>query len=235
VERPTLHTWDGPEETARLPEDGGGRASLESAPDDRPGLKISELAQAAGVSPGTVKHYLREGLLGHDAEIVRTSRNMAWYPPEHVERIRLIKRLQGERHLPLREIRELLADRQPRTPRVAVELSAHLLDRLAELGMLTPDQDGYDPYDVAIIAALARSGDGELGLTVEDALRCRDALRPLVQREAQALRDVEPERATALVRAGHAPLRDWWARCTPSCCSRSCGTSRGTPGDSAAR
>jgi DNA-binding transcriptional MerR regulator len=186
----------------------GGRASLESAPDDRPGLKISELAQAAGVSPGTVKHYLREGLLGHDAEIVRTSRNMAWYPPEHVERIRLIKRLQGERHLPLREIRELLADRQPRTPRVAVELSAHLLDRLAELGMLTPDQDGYDPYDVAIIAALARSGDGELGLTVEDALRCRDALRPLVQREAQALRDVEPERATALVRAGHAPLRD---------------------------
>ncbi|HZH24689.1 MAG TPA: hypothetical protein VEY49_07285 [Solirubrobacteraceae bacterium] len=91
---------------------------------------------------------------------------------------------------------------------MAVELPANLLDRLAELGMLTPDQDGYDPYDVAIIAALARSGDGELGLTVEDALRCRDALRPLVQREAQALRDVEPERATALVRAGHAPLRD---------------------------
>ena len=182
--------------------------STESPPGDRPGFKISELAEAAGVSPGTVKHYLREGLLGHDAEIVRTSRNMAWYPPEHVARIRLIKRLQEQRHLPLRMIGELLADRPARTPREAVELPADVLDRLGELGILTPDDAGYDPDDVAIIAALARSRDGELGLTVEDALRCRDALGPLVEREAQVLGDVDSQRAAALVRAGHAPLRD---------------------------
>ena len=73
---------------------------------------------------------------------------MAWYPPEYVERIRLIKRLQEERFLPLRLIKELLAERRPRTPRDAVDLPANVLDRLAELGVLTPDEDGYDPDDV---------------------------------------------------------------------------------------
>ena len=37
-------------------------------------LKMSELAEQSGVSAGTIKHYLREGLL---PEPVRTSRNMA--------------------------------------------------------------------------------------------------------------------------------------------------------------
>ena len=74
----------------------------------RPGLKMSELADASGVSAATIKHYLREGLLGDEAGIVRTSRNMAWYPPGYVDRIRLIKRLQEERYLPLRLIKELL-------------------------------------------------------------------------------------------------------------------------------
>ena len=45
-------------------------------------LKMSELADASGVSAGTIKHYLREGLLGEGEDVVRTSRNMAYYPPE---------------------------------------------------------------------------------------------------------------------------------------------------------
>ena len=141
--------------------------------------------------PGTIKHYLREGLLGDDDGIVRTSRNMAWYPPEYVERIRLIKRLQEERFLPLRLIKELLADRPPRTPRDAVDLPANVLDRLAELGVLTPDEDGYDPDDVAVIAAIARfragGYDEALGFTVYDTLRYREALRPLVERRSSVL------------------------------------------------
>ena len=54
-------------------------------------LKMSGLVEASGVPAPTIKHYLREGLL---PEPVKTSRNMAWYRPETVERIRLIKRLQ---------------------------------------------------------------------------------------------------------------------------------------------
>jgi DNA-binding transcriptional MerR regulator len=182
----------------------------------RPGLKMSELADASGVSAGTIKHYLREGLLGDEDGIVRTSRNMAWYPPEYVDRIRLIKRLQEERFLPLRLIKELLAERPPRTPRDEVGLPANVLDRLAELGVLTPDEEGYDPDDVAVIAAIARfragGYDETLGFTVYDTLRYRDALRPLVESEVELLverlGEVEPERAVEIVRAGREPLRE---------------------------
>ena len=183
----------------------------------RPGLKMSELADASGVSAGTIKHYLREGLLGEGEDgIVRTSRNMAWYPPAYVDRIRLIKRLQEERFLPLRMIKALLAERPPRTPRTAVDLPDNVLDRLAELGVLTPDEEGYDPDDVAVIAAIARfragGYDEALGFTVYDTLRYRDALRPLVETEVAVLvarlGDVDPERADAIVRAGREPLRE---------------------------
>ena len=182
----------------------------------RPGLKISELADASGVSAGTIKHYLREGLLGDGDGIVRTSRNMAWYPPGYVERIRLIKRLQEERFLPLRLIKELLAERPPRTPREELDLPANVLDRLAELGIVTPDEDGYDPDDVAVIAAIVRFREGgydeALGFTVYDTLRYRDALRPLVEKEVEVLverlGDIDPERAVAIVRAGRDPLRE---------------------------
>src|SRR5271157_3597909 len=85
-----------------------------SAPGDRPLLKISELAERSGVSAGTIRHYLREGLLGGGEEIVRTSRNMAYYPPELVQRIELIKRLQEERFMPLRMIRQALAQEPDR-------------------------------------------------------------------------------------------------------------------------
>ena len=53
-------------------------------------LKMAELAERSGVSAGTIKHYLRERVLGDESGIVRTSRNMAWYPPDFVERIKLV-------------------------------------------------------------------------------------------------------------------------------------------------
>ncbi len=173
---------------------------------DRPGLKISELAEASGVSAGTIKHYLREGLLGEGDGIVRTARNMAWYPPEYVGRIRQVKRLQEERYLPLRRIKELLADRPPRTPRAAVDLPVDVLDALAELGILTPDEDGYDPDDVALIAAIGRLREGGYGQALDLTVRYRDALRPLVEREAERHGDVDPDAAS--VRAGLAPLHE---------------------------
>jgi DNA-binding transcriptional MerR regulator len=159
---------------------------LAAEPTTRPAdlLKISELAERSGVSAGTIKHYLREGLLGDDGEIVRTSRNMAWYPPELVERVRLIKRLQEERFMPLRVIRALLredpqrvealialedrileraaavAGERARTSRAAVEkaydVPRNVLARLEQLEVLTPTTRGYDADDVKIIEAISR-------------------------------------------------------------------------------
>ena len=79
-----------------------------------------------------------------------------------------------------------------------------MLDRLAEIGVLTPTRRGYDPDDVKIIEAIARfragGYDEALGFTVYDTLRYREALGPLVEEEVRALLDrlvgeVEVERA----------------------------------------
>jgi DNA-binding transcriptional MerR regulator len=183
----------------------------------RPGLKMSELAEASGVSAGTIKHYLREGLL---PEPVRTSRNMAYYPPDFVERIRLIKRLQEERFMPLKLIKGVLDDAErPRIPRTEVqqrfELPANVLDRLEEIGVLTPEAGGYDADDVAVIEAIVRFRAGgyeeALGFTVYDTLRYREALEPLVREEVRVLlarlSGEDPERAVEIIRAGREPLR----------------------------
>jgi DNA-binding transcriptional MerR regulator len=190
-------------------------------------LKMSELAERSGVSAGTIKHYLREGLLGDGDEIVRTSRNMAYYPPEYVERIRLIKRLQEDRFMPLRVIKDRIVERaveQRESERVSAaearrryDIPANVLDRLAELGVLTPSARGYDADDVKIIEAVSRfragGYDEQLGFTVFDTLRYRDALEPLVQEEVRTLLDrlageVDVERAVEIIAAGAEPLRD---------------------------
>jgi len=223
-------------------------ATVSSAGDgtqDRQLLKMSELAERSGVSAGTIRYYLREGLLGEGAEIVRTSRNMAYYPPEYVERIALIRRLQEKRFMPLRVIKSTL-DEEPERVRALIELEdrileralasaedskrvsikavreryeipRNVLDRLAEIGVLSPTRNGYDQDDVKIIEAIAsfRAGGYEetLGFTVYDTLRYREALEPLVAEEVQALLarlagEVDVERAMEIVTAGVEPLRE---------------------------
>ncbi|TMM18082.1 MAG: MerR family transcriptional regulator [Actinobacteria bacterium] len=211
----------------------------------KPLLKMSELAERSGVSPGTIRYYLREGLLGEGADIIRTSRNMAYYPAEYVQRIELIKRLQQQRFMPLRVIKGALED-DPERVRALVELEdriieralagaeegkrvsvraaceryqipRNVLERLAEIGVLSPNRNGYDAEDVRIIEAIAsfRAGgyDEALGFTVYDTLRYRDALQPLVREEVRALLgrlagEVDVERALQIVAAGVEPLRE---------------------------
>jgi len=203
-------------------------------------LKMSQLAEASGVSAGTIKHYLREGLL---PEPVRTSRNMAYYPPEFVERIRLIKQLQEERFMPLRLIKRMLDDDPDRT-RALVELEDRIIeqamageekriskaelerrydvprevvDRLAELGVLSPTRRGYSPSDVKIVEAISRfragGYDERIGFTVYDTLRYKRALEDLVKEEVDVLlerlsRDMDSQRAVDMVEAGAEPLHD---------------------------
>jgi DNA-binding transcriptional MerR regulator len=93
-------------------------------------LRMRELAEAAGVSAGTIKHYLREGLL---PEPIKTSRDMAYYPREFVERVKLIKQLQEDRFLPLKVIKEILENGEegegPERLRALIELEDRVLER----------------------------------------------------------------------------------------------------------
>lgn len=203
-------------------------------------LRIGQLAEASGVPVPTIKHYRREGLL---PEPVKTSRNMAYYPPEFIERIRLIKRLQEERFMPLKAIRAVL-DESPDRASAMLELEDQILDRalaaersrtsvaevrkrygvpgevlerLEQLGVLTPNDRGYSPSDVTIIEAIGRfraSGyDEEIGFTVYDTLRYKAALEALVREEVEMVMgrlagEVPPERVVRMLEAGAQPLKD---------------------------
>ncbi|HEX2160486.1 MAG TPA: MerR family transcriptional regulator [Thermoleophilaceae bacterium] len=177
-------------------------------------LKMSELAEASGVSAGTIKHYLREGLL---PEPVKTSRNMAYYPPAFVERIRLIKRLQEERFMPLKAIRRVLDD-DPERARALVEVEDRILERaqrgdgerlsraaaerrfgiprealerLEKIGVLTPNSRGYGALDARMLEAISRfragGYDEQIGFTVYDTLRYKSALEQLVKEEVEVV------------------------------------------------
>jgi len=72
-------------------------------------MRISEVSRITGVSLPTIHYYVREGLL---SPAVKTARNMAYYSPECVEDIRLIKQLQLKRFLPLSAIKMMMSARQ---------------------------------------------------------------------------------------------------------------------------
>ncbi|HXQ88847.1 MAG TPA: MerR family transcriptional regulator [Solirubrobacterales bacterium] len=203
-------------------------------------LRMRELAEASGVPAPTIKHYLREGLL---PEPVKTSRNMAYYPPEFVDRIKLIKRLQEERYLPLKAIKTVLEE-EPDRAEAMLELGDQILDRalvgersrtsaaevrkrygvpkevldrLAELEVLTPNSRGYSPSDVTIIEAISRfragGYDEQIGFTVYDTLRYKAALEELVRQEVDVVMErlageVPPERVVEMLEAGAQPLKD---------------------------
>ena len=203
-------------------------------------LRMGELARASGVSAATIKHYLREGLL---PEPMKTSRNMAYYPAEFVERIRMIKQLQEERYMPLRVIKDLLEE-DPGRAKALIELGDRLLehalaseservsaaevrnryelpedvlDRLAELEVLNPDERGYSPSDVRVIEAIShfRAGGYEerIGFTVYDTLRYKESMGDLVRQEVDVLMErlageMDPDEAMALIEAGTQPLND---------------------------
>lgn len=144
--------------------------------------------------------------------------------------LRLIKGVmesERDRALALVELRDRILDRaiaaqegervSAAEVRGRYDVPRNVLDRLADIGVLTPSRRGYDRDDVRIIAAISafRAGgyDEALGFTVYDSLRYRDALAPLVEEEVRTLLDrlagrVEPDRAVEIIASGVEPLRE---------------------------
>jgi DNA-binding transcriptional MerR regulator len=112
---------------------------------------------------------------------------MAYYPVDYVDRLQLIKRLQEDRFMPLRVIRQLLDDDPERMAQMieledrilerafqaseigrvsrtrvqeAYDLPPEVLDRLEEIEILTPTKRGYDKDDIEIIVAMSRFRKG---------------------------------------------------------------------------
>lgn len=102
-------------------------------PDVHPRYALTELADLAGVTPRTVRFYLSQGLLpspGATGPGVK-------YGEEHLDRLRLIRRLQRE-HLPLAEIRSRLSGLDGDEVARAVQLADE------------PGTEPVDPADTAL-------------------------------------------------------------------------------------
>ena len=79
-------------------------------------LKMAELSSRSGIAASTIRHYLRLGLL---PEPLRTARTMAYYGPEHLERLAYIRR-RLQAGATLRQVEQELASR-PSSPAAAAD------------------------------------------------------------------------------------------------------------------
>ncbi len=154
------------------------------------GLRMKELCEATGLPKSTLLYYVDQGLLPQPE---KTSPNMAFYPPECVERAALIRQLQSDQRLPLAKIKSVLEalDRgEDVTPLLMVHqvifgdqteelmsleefcqqsgLGQEQVKELEQAQLLMPlSNEGYDSQDLAMAQVLARGA--ERGLTSDDA------------------------------------------------------------------
>jgi DNA-binding transcriptional MerR regulator len=113
---------------------------------------MKDLEQQTDVSREAIHFYLREGLL---PEPERPKRNVAHYSQEHVVRIKLIKRLQEERFLPLGVIKDML-------DRADMDLAANGGDLASfELSLLALLNGDVSEPDQPIAEVAARAGLSE--------------------------------------------------------------------------
>jgi DNA-binding transcriptional MerR regulator len=137
--------------------------------------RMKDLCAQTGLQRQAVHFYIQQGLL---PEGEKTGRNMAYYNQAHVERLRLIRRLQEEHFLPLKAIRAVLdayEDDAAWSPgqrqfieavkqRLAASLGPGPTDRtplpvaplLARLGLSRQDFD--EMCDTGLIAVAQESG-----------------------------------------------------------------------------
>jgi DNA-binding transcriptional MerR regulator len=119
--------------------------------------RMKDLCEATGLERQVIHFYIQQGLLPAGR---KTGRNMAWYGEEHVARLKLIKKLQHERFLPLKAIKALLDGREEH---FSDDQQRFLLDLKRELS--TTIARGVD--DRRVIADIAPSLEA-LGLSVDD-------------------------------------------------------------------
>ncbi len=71
-------------------------------------FKMRDLCEQTGLDRQAIHFYIQQGLV---PEGFKTGRNMAYYGTLHLERIRLIRKLQHERFLPLKAIKAMFEGR----------------------------------------------------------------------------------------------------------------------------
>jgi hypothetical protein len=120
--------------------------------------------------------------------------------------------------MPLRVIKDtLLAERTPKAELLErFDLPARALDRLAEVGVLSPAEGGYSQADVRIVEAIAgfraEGWNETTGFGARDVARLMEALAPVVAAELQLMVErfsaLDPGKAAELLEGGMSPFPD---------------------------
>ncbi len=77
--------------------------------DGRSFLKMKDVRSATSLPASTIQYYQKSGLL-HDT--VKTSPNMAYYHPDTIDRIKLIRLMKDRYHLPMAQIAKIISENQ---------------------------------------------------------------------------------------------------------------------------
>ena len=130
--------------TVPPPADGGARS-----------LRMKDLCDATGLPRQAIHFYIQQGLLPPGT---KTGRNMAYYDDSHVERLRLIKKLQHERFLPLKAIRALLDDQESQFSQVQRSLLLEVKQRFTTAVLARPSEprEGVDAEEACARHGVAR-------------------------------------------------------------------------------
>jgi DNA-binding transcriptional MerR regulator len=95
--------------------------------------RMKDLCELTGLGRQAIHFYIQRGLLPPGK---KTGRNMAWYSEAHLDRLKLIKKLQHERFLPLKAIKAILDDQEshftPTQRSFLLGVKQHLTQSLAE-------------------------------------------------------------------------------------------------------
>jgi DNA-binding transcriptional MerR regulator len=120
--------------------------------------RMKDLCEKTGLPRQVIHFYIQQGLV---PEGQKTGRNMAYYGEEHVARIRLVRKLQHERLLPLKAIRAILDQRDEMFTDAQRNMLAEVKLRLG--GALGPMEDDA-PEELLLVDELAK----ELGIESRD-------------------------------------------------------------------
>jgi len=145
-------------------------------------FKMKDLCEATGLERQAIHFYIQQGLLAPGR---KTGRNMAWYTQEHIDRLLTIKRLQNERFLPLKAIKDLFdgngerfsPEQQMFLTGVKDRLDGSIGPRRGASGMLTLEEvmerSGVDRADAERVVELelvgvAHDEDGTIRIPADD-------------------------------------------------------------------
>jgi DNA-binding transcriptional MerR regulator len=166
-------------------------------------MPIRKVAELAGVEKSTIHFYISQGLL---PKPVMVSKQMAYYPPETVERVKIVKQLQ-KRFLPLKEIKKILKrpnneikemlmkidqeilittkDGKEKT-HSEIDLPQNVIEELKKIGLIKKEdeKDSFREEILSIISDMRRAGlDESHGFSVKFLKNYVDICKKLVEIE----------------------------------------------------